>query len=320
MSSFDKVTVNFSIGDVRISSSGSSNVSFENLTLFVGSIAFFSFERVEFRNVIIKYSYSVFEFVVKICSSKITIDNCAFDNNHVQYAVLSIALCYKGQGIDYNITSSRFYNNTARYLINFFDKSISHFSSKGFVNIRSNVFLKNTVFNPPDTQQSALISVGVTPSLENCSVHYLLSNITISNNVGSAIVFVDGVRFCFEIIDTLISSNIASSSIISFINAHFSNIALVSTSIVNNSIPQNQFDVTTNEQDAVVYINGDGVFQVKNVLFLKNAATPLALISTQAIFVATNTFLNNVAKYGGGVYILIVIQLLHCMKTQRLHL
>ena len=119
---------------------------------------------------------------------------------------------------------------------------------------------------------------------------------------------------------TLISSNIASSSIISFINAHFSNITIVSTSIVNNSIPQNQFDVTTNEQDAVVYISGDGVFQVKNVLFLKNAATPLALISTQAIFVATNTFLNNVAKYGGGVYILIVIQLLHCMKTQKLHL
>ena len=163
------------------------------------------------------------------------------------------------------------------------------------MNIHSNVFLQNTVFNPPDTKQSALISIRVTASLDKYLVHYLLSNITISNNVGSAIVLADGVNFHFEISNTLIFSNIASSSIISFLNPHFSNITLVSTSIVNNSIPQNQFDITTNEQDAVVYISGDGVFQVKNVLFLKNAATPLALISTRAIFVATNTFLNNVA-------------------------
>ena len=42
---------------------------------------------------------------------------------------------------------------------------------------------------------------------------------------------------------------------------------------------------------------------MKNVAFVKNAATPLALFSTYVHFMATNTFQNNIAMYGGGIYI-----------------
>ena len=65
--------------------------------------------------------------------------------------------------------------------------------------------------------------------------------------------------------------------------------------IVNNSISQ------FHEHYAVVYIRG-GICQIKNVKFLKNRATPLALVSTSADFMATNTFHNNIALYGGGIY------------------
>ena len=132
----------------------------------------------------------------------------------------------------------------------------------------------------------------------------MLNNNTIKNNVGSAVV---GFGRCsqFEISNTNISSNIANNSIILFLNklscTNLSdvNITLVSTHIVNNSIPQ--FDITDDEPYGVVYING-GLFQMKNVAFLKNAATPLALFSTYVHFMATNTFQNNIALYGGGIY------------------
>ena len=132
----------------------------------------------------------------------------------------------------------------------------------------------------------------------------MLNNNTIKNNVGSAVV---GFGRCsqFEISNTNISSNIANNSIILFLNklsctnSSDVNITLVNTHIVNNSIPQ--FDITDDEPYGVVYING-GLFQMKNVAFLKNAATPLALFSTYVHFMATNTFQNNIAMYGGGIY------------------
>ena len=107
----------------------------------------------------------------------------------------------------------------------------------------------------------------------------MLTNSSFTYNVGPADVFVQLLNAC-------------SSSDVTFDNI----------SIVRNSIVPTQFEVTTNEQHAIVYIHC-GVFQIKNVLFLENIATPLALIDTHAHFMDTNAFLKNVAKYGGGIYI-----------------
>ena len=291
VSSVNLQMVNVSFSDIQISSNGSSNMTFEYLILVFGSVSFSSFKQVEFRNVVIKYSYyssyrwaldfsnietvimqhayfqtslsesaeslvsaervntAVFmncsflrnagNILLDICATKITIEHCTFDNNvanHV-YPLLNIRVCYGEQRFDYNITNCNFNNNTATYLLKVF--SVSNFSYIGFMIISSNIFKHNSVYNQ-DEQNSALISVSIAVSEEEHLVQCLLTNNSITNNVGSAIVF-----------------------------AHSSNVTFENTSFVHNSIPQKHFDATTNKQDAVVYING-GVFKMKYVLFYRN--------------------------------------------------
>ena len=125
-----------------------------------------------------------------------------------------------------------------------------------------------------DHQQGALIVAAHAKK----KAHFMLTNSSFTYNVGPADVFVQLLNAC-------------SSSDVTFDNI----------SIVRNSIVPTQFEVTTNEQHAIVYIHC-GVFQIKNVLFLENIATPLALIDTHAHFMDTNAFLKNVAKYGRGIY------------------
>ena len=324
VSSVNLQMVNVSFGDIQISSNGSSNLTFEYLILVLGSVSFSSFKQVEFRNVVIKYSYyfsyrwaldfsnietvimqhayfqtslsesaeslvsaervntAVFmncsflrnagNILLDICATKIIIEHCTFDNNvanHV-YPLLNIRVCCGEQRFDYNITNCNFNNNTATYLLKVL--SVSNFSSSGFMIISSNIFKHNSVYNQ-DEQNSALISVSIAVSEEEHLVQCLLTNNSITNNVGSAVVF-----------------------------AHSSNVTFENTSFVHNSIPQKHFDATTNKQDAVVYING-GVFKMKYVLFYRNTATPLVLIGTQCYFIAITEFLNNIAMYGGGIFV-----------------
>ena len=337
--------VNVTFGDIQINSSGSSNMTFENLTLIFGSVSFISFQQAKFETVVIKYSYHTkidcilcfssvdsviilltyfqtsesqgteylvsggmntavlkncsflgnignFGSVVSICAGTITIEQCTFESYHVQLALLIIGACYARQEINWSITTCSFNNNTALYLIYIFEKL--KFNS-GFVTISNTIFQENTLINPKKYIDTALICVfaNTLKKVNNYSVHHLLDNITIKNNVGPAIA---GVRchFQFEINNTEISSNIANHSIVSFPNpTNLCNVTLMNTNIVNNSISQ--------FHESVVYITG-GICQIKNVTFLKNAATPLALVSTSAYFMATNMFHNNIALYGGGIY------------------
>ena len=346
--------VNVSFGNIQISSSGFSNITFENFVLVFGRISFSSLKQVEFRNVIIKHSFysnSVvlyflnvdtiiiqnahfqksssecanrwwlmgknvntavltncsfvgnkckFASVLDICASKFIIEHCTFKSNYVIFALLNIKLY---QRIDYNITTCVFINNTAMNLIRIVGSLV--FNSPFFVNISYNIFHNNTVNKYQNTPYSALIAVNV--ASDKKTFLQIFTNNSITNNRGQAIAFVNSDGVCCEICNTLISSNIANRSIIFIRNPYLSNITFVNTSIVNNSIPR--FDVTTNEQDAVVYINGGivqtknrGVVQMKYVVFMRNTATPLALIGAHGHFVASNAFHNNVAMYGGGIY------------------
>ena len=241
-----------------------------------------------------------FSSVVNICSSKITIEQCTFKGYHIPFVLLGIGVYFEAQEINYSITTCSFNNNTAVYLI-YVLEALNFIS--GFMNI-SNTIFQNTLFEKQRFRFSVLIFIKPDNFEKENLVDYLLNNNTIKNNVGSAIV---GFGRCsqFETSNTKISSNIANNSIILFLNkvscTHSSdvNITLVNTHIVNNSIPQ--FDITDEEPYSVVHVNG-GLFQMKNVAFVKNAATPLALFSTSVHFMATNTFQNNIAMYGGGIY------------------
>ena len=348
--------VNVSFGSIQLNSSGSSNMTFQNLTLIFRSVSFVSFQQVKFENVVVKYSYysnidckmcftsvdSViiqqtyfqtflsqgtecntssalvsarvntavftncsflgnvgnFGSVVHICARTITIEQCIFESYHVQFALLKIRDCYAPQEINWSITTCSFNNNTAVYLI--FISEIVKFNS-GFVTISNTIFQENTLIQYPKCHvgtYSVLIYVSAS-ILNNHSVHYLLNNNTIKNNVGPAIAGL-ACHFKFQINNTKISSNIANHSIVSFPNPYFyqnlCNVTLVNTNIVNNSIPQ------FHEHYSVVYIGG-GICQIKNVTFLQNRATPLALVSTSAYFIATIMFHDNIAVYGGGIYL-----------------
>ena len=354
---FNLEMVNVTFGDIQISSSGSSNMTFENLILIFGSVSFFSIQQVKFESVVIKYSYHTkidcilyfqsvdsviilntyfqtsqyqeteylvsgqvntavlkncsflgnivkYSVLVHICAGTIIIEQCTFERYHVQLALLYIALCNAQQKINWNITTCLFNNNTAVYLI---QMSETFKFNSGFVIISNTIFQENKLLNPKKYQHidSGLIFViaNTFEEVNNYSVNHLLDNNTIKNNVGPGIAGL-GYHFKFQISNTEISSNIANHSIISFLNpAHLhtnlSNVTLINTNIVNNSIPQ--FNATSEEPYAIVHING-GLCQIKNVTFIKNVATPLALVSTSAYFMATNTFHNNIAVYGGGIY------------------
>ena len=358
---FNLQMVNVSFGSIKINSGGSSNMTFENLTLIFGSVWFFSFQQVKFENVVIKYSYysnidcilcfssadsvliqhtyfrtflsqgteylnSVlilaavdtavltncsfwgnignFSSVVSICARIITIEQCTFESYHIKSALLSIKACYARQEINWSITTCNFNNNTAVYLI--YLSETSKFNS-GFVIISNTIFQENTLINPKKyigiDSALMLVFANTFQKVNNYSIHHLLNKNTIKNNVGPAIAGL-GCHFQFQINNTEISSNVANHSIISFLNptrlhTNLPNVTLMNTNIVNNSIPQ--FDITSGEPYAAVYIKG-GICHIKNVTFLKNAATPLALVFTSAYFMATNTFHNNIAVYGGGIY------------------
>ena len=242
-----------------------------------------------------------FTSVLDIRASKFVIEHCTFESNYVILALLNIELF---QGIDYNITTCVFINNTAMNLIRIVGSLA--FNSPFFVNISSNIFHNNAVNKHQDSLYSALIAVFVASKKK--TFLQIFTNNSITNNKGPAFAFVNSDGVSSEISNTLISSNIANSSIIFIKNSHLSNITFANTSIVNNSIPA-LLDETTNEQDAVVYIKGGiiqtknwGVVQLKNVVFMRNTATPLALIDAHGHFVANNVFQNNVAMYGGGIY------------------
>ena len=194
-----------------------------------------------------------FSSVVTICAGTITIEQCTFESYHIKSALLSIEACYARQEINWSITTCSFSNNKAVYLI-YLSETLS-----GFVIISKTIFQENTLVNPK--KYSALISVF---AVNNYSVHHLLNNNTIKNNVGPAIA---GFRchFRFEINNTKISSNIANHSIVSFPNTtNLCNVTLMNTNIVNNSIPQ------FHQQYAVVYI-GEGICQIKNFISKKSS-------------------------------------------------
>ena len=207
-----------------------------------------------------------FSSVLNICAGTITIEWCTFENYHVQLlALLIIGACHAQQELNWSITTCSFNSNTAVYLIYIFE-TLKH--NAGFVTISNTIFQENTLVNPKQHMDRALIFV-FTNTFNDYSVHHLLNNNTIKNNVGPAIA---GFRcyFQFEINNTKISSNIANHSIVSFPNPtnlypNLCNVTLMNTYIVNNSIPQ------FHEHYAVVYIRG-GICQIKNVTFLKKSS------------------------------------------------
>ena len=74
------------------------------------------------------------------------------------------------------------------------------------------------------------------------------------------------------------------------------------TSFGHNLIPQKHCHLTTIKHFAVVYINR-GIFQMKNVQLFDNTGKSFELINTLIYCEGINTFLNNVAMYGGGIYL-----------------
>ena len=314
VSSINLQMVNVSFGDIQISSNGSSNLTIENLTLVLGSISVYLFKQIEFRNVVVncsKYGYteSLFNFsfvdtvlihhayfqtyfsemtylvsaehvntavvtncsfiennntiVLSICAYKLKIEHCTFENNYAALELLYIDICYDGQVIiDYNITTCSFINNTGSILI--FPGSSN--SLLGTMHFSSNSFQRNTVSNQP--LSFPLIFIG-SPLEEVC---FLLTNNSFTYNIGAAI-------------------NILP----------FAKVTLENTSFGHNMISQKRFYLTTTEYCAVVYIKS-GIFQMKNVRFFHNTGTPLVLINILIYFMGINTFLNNVAMYGGGIY------------------
>ena len=157
VSSINVQMMNVSFGSIQINSRGSSNMTFENLLLILGSVSFSSFKQVEFKNAAIKYSYYCnsewvlnflnvetviiqhtnfqtslsqgaeslvfaknvntavlmncslvgnncnFSSVVKICASKITIEQCTFKGYHIPFVLLGIGVCFEAQEINYSI-------------------------------------------------------------------------------------------------------------------------------------------------------------------------------------------------------------------------
>ena len=314
VSSVNLQMVNVSFGDIQINSNGSSNLTFENLTLVFGSVLVYLFKQVEFRNVVIKcsnygYSVPIFNFsfvdtvilrhayfqttfseflvsaehvntaivtncsfiennstiVLSICAYKLTIEHCTFENNYAVDALLFIDICYDGQvSIDYNITTCSFINNTALSLI----LAVTEMHSKsllGTMNFNSNNFQRNSISNQAYTALIFILS-----GFEE--IYCLLTNNSFTYNVGTVVAF-----------------------------SNLSKVTLKNTSFGNNMIPQNHFHLTTIEYCAVVYIESR-IFHMKNVQFFDNIGTPLVLINTQIYFMGINTFLNNVAMYGGGIY------------------
>ena len=209
--------------------------------------------------------------------------------------MLIIGVCHARQELNWSIIACSFNSNTAVYLIYIFETLKLN---SGFVTISNTVFQENTLVNNlKQYLDSALIFLysGTFQKVNNYPVHHLLNNNTIKNNLDRLLLDIDAI-FNLKLITQRFPRTLQTTVLYhSQTPQIYTQICVMNTIIVNNSIPQ------FHEHYAVVYITG-GICQIKNVTFQKNRATPLALVSTSAYFMATIMFHDNIALYGGGIY------------------